>query len=913
MLRRPARLLLFIGVALLLAFLLGRAAAALYTEALWFDEVGYGSALWTRIRAIVTVRLVTGVLGGVIVLVNLWAVARHLGPVHLRRRYGNLEISEQVPRVYVRAGMLGAALLAGWWLSGIAFPGNAALAVLAWANRPTWGVADPLFQRDLSFYVFSLPVYAQLLDYILLAIVWSLLLSVIGYVLVGAVRVRDNKLEIDEHPRLHFAVLIAGLVLLFGIRYWLGRYGILLEGRGFSGGVGYTDVNARLPAQRVMAVLSVAAAGALLYGAFKRVWWPPVAAVVVFVVAALGLGFAYPSFVQQLRVEPNELSREREFIGWNIEYTRRAFGLADMEWQSFAAVPQPGRDWSSEAAWLDRLPLWDPEPLQDVFNQLQTFEGYYEFPSVDVDRYGPPGAEQPVAIGVREFKYSGLRDASQTWRTQHLNAGQVRGYGAVVTVSSEKVPSTGDPVYWLREMTPVQRTAGAPRDLELHTPAVYFGETMSDWLITGPASDTIAAGAGAIEPPGVGVGSFLRRLAFAIRFGERNLLFTGELEADSRLVFRRRVIERVSHIAPFLVWDHEPYPVIHEGRVQWLVDGYSAAATFPIAEAQQAQDGSTVRYLQNTVKATVDGFTGRVVLYAIAPDEPILSAYASVFPELFQPLSSMDAELRRHLRYPLSYVRLQAHILEQYHVDSPEVFYAGQDGWQVPQEAAAQGSAANYQPQYLFMHVPGEERAEFLLTLPFIARERQNMTAILLVRNDPARYGEQVLLELPRDGRTLGPTQVRAIIEQDAQISRELTFWRGAEREVGFGRVRVLPLDSAVLYVQPLFLSAATGSGSGGSIPQLQRVIVSDGVEVRMAESLRAALAALSGDAVPVMPPTLTTPAEPTVSQTGPARALGLFEEAERRLRAGDFRGFADAWEELARLLRQLAGERTPE
>lgn len=908
MLRRPARLLLFGTIALLFVLLIGRAAAELYTEALWFDDVGYASVFWTRIRAILSVRFVTGVLGGAIVLANLWAVARHLGPVHLRRRYGNLEISEQVPRAYVRGGIILAAVLAGWWLSGIAFPARAALAVLAWIHRPAWGVTDPLFGRDLSFYVFSLPVYAQFLDYLLLVIVWSFLLTVIGYVLVGAVRVRDGKLQIDEHPRLHFAVVIAGLVLVFGIRYWLGRYGILLEGRGFSGGVGYTDVQARLPAQRVMAVLSMAAAGALLYGAFRRIWWPPVAAVVALVASGIALGFIYPAFIQQLRVEPNELERERPYIAWNIEFTRRAYGIEDVERLNFVMGRERQRQWHEEEAWLDRLPLWDPEPLQAGFTQRQSFRGYYHFPSVHADRYGPPGAEQQVSISVREFRWEGLRAEARTWRTQHLNAGQVRGYGAVVAAAAQKVPTSGDPVLWLQDLTPVRRSPAAPVDLQLNLPVVYFGESMGDWLVTSPESDTLPAAFADLERPGLALTSFMRVLAFAVRFGDRNLIFASELDSDSRLIFRRRVGERVLTVAPFLLWDREPYPVIHEGRLVWMIDGYSASGTFPIAVPYQVPNAGVVRYMQNTVKATVDAFTGEVRLYALTPDEPVLAAYMRVFPDLIRPLDSMDAELRRHLRYPAGFMRIQADILEEYHVESPDAFYAGQDGWSVPQEGTSPGGPIGYQPQFLTMRPPGEEEAAFLLSLPFIARERQNMTAILFVRNEADRYGEKVLLELPRDGQVLGPGQVRAIIEQDAFIAPQLTLWRGSGRDVDLGRLRVLPLDSAMLYVQPLFLSAVAASGNGSSIPQLHAVIVSDGSEVSMAATLRDALANLYNEAgrstESLDTANLTLP-----GQSWPAQALSLFEEAERRLRAGDFRGFGDALDELEALLRRLASE----
>jgi hypothetical protein len=320
-------------------------------------------------------------------------------------------------------------------------------------------------------------------------------------------------------------------------------------------------------------------------------------------------------------------------------------------------------------------------------------------------------------------------------------------------------------------------------------------------------------------------------------------------------------------------------------------------------------DAGIVRYLQNTVKATVDAFTGEVSFYGLVPDEPLLAAYSRVFPGLIRPLDSMPPDLLRHLRYPASYLRIQADILEEYHISFPDAFYAGQDGWQVPQASATNAGPVGFQPQYLLMRPPGEERATFLLTLPFIARERQNMTAILFVRNDPARYGEKVLLELPRDGQTLGPSQVRAIIEQDAAIAPLLTLWRGSGRHVDLGRLRVLPVDSAMLYVQPLFLSAVAAAGGGGSIPQLHRVIVSDGSEVSMAETLRAALATLYDPDNRPGPTGIEAAPLPVPGQSWPAQALSLFEEAERRLRAGDFRGFGEALDELEALLRSLANE----
>jgi hypothetical protein len=380
------------------------------------------------------------------------------------------------------------------------------------------------------------------------------------------------------------------------------------------------------------------------------------------------------------------------------------------------------------------------------------------------------------------------------------------------------------------------------------------------------------------------------------------------------MIIHRRITERVARVAPFVVWDRDPYPVIAGGRLRWVIDGYSASSTFPIAAPHEVPAVGVVRYLKNTVKATVDGFSGEIAFYMLTPDEPLLAAYDRVFPGLFRHLATMDPELQAHLRYPSSYLRVQADVLEEYHVQRPDVFYSGQDAWQIPQAAGGQG-AGGYQPQYLTMQLPGERRAEFVLTLPFIARERQNMTAILVARNDPARYGEMVLLRLPRDAQALGPAQVSAIVEQDARIAPQLTMLRSQGSNVDLGRVRVIPLDSALLFVQPMILLAAGGTGSSGSTPQLPYVIVSDGSAVSFGTSLRDALGRLYDPGEPTLAADLPAQLTPSAIAAGTlsARALGLFEEAERRLRSGDWTGFGQAWTELEQLLRQLAEERNRE
>jgi uncharacterized membrane protein (UPF0182 family) len=907
--RRPGRIAAAVAVALILVLVFGRSAAVFYTDALWFDAVGHGAVFWTNVLAKIVARGVTGALGAAIIMVNLWYVLRQLGPVHLRRRYGNLEIAEQVPRSYLIAGSVIVAVLAGWWLSGLQFGGNTAIALLAWARSERWGISDPLFNRDLSFYIFGLPIYRRMLEYLLIVLVWSIMLIAIGYALVGAVRVSGSRWEIDDRPRLHFAILIAGLLVVLGVRYLLGRYLLLLDGGGFNGTIGYTDVNARLHARLVLGLLAFAAAGALVYGTVRRTWTPPATALGVFLIAAVGMGIAYPAIVQKIQVEPNQLDREREFIRWNMEFTRRAFGLDAIDRRPFTYRPADAAVWRAMAPVLERLPLWDPEPLRAAFTELESGKGYYHFPDVDYDRYGPGGAREQVAISVREYTKE-QRDASPTWQNIHMNPLYTRGLGVVLAPAGEK--RVGEPVRWLSGWPFVQRHPAAPEELAVREPSIYFGETMADYAIVGHAApfrsleDTVAR-----QPPlprvttGVPLNSFLRVFAFAWAFGDQNLLFARELGDTSRMIFRRRVHERMETLAPFLVWDPEAHPIVADGRVVWMLDGYTVSNSYPLSREHEIRDVATLRYIRGAVKATVDAVTGEVALYAVANPDPILRTYRSIFHGMIRDWSEMPEAIRAHVRYPSRLFGVQADVLREYHLDRPEAFYVGQDVWELPQERPTQRQAGR--PAYVLTRLPGDSAAEFLWLHPFIARERQNMTALLVARSDPPHYGELVLFDLPGDDQVKGPTQIHTIIEQDPRIAREKTLLDQRGSTVQFGDLRILPADSSIVYVVPLFLSAEENA-----IPQLQFVIVSDGTRVAMEETLASAVASLGGHlaAEPRAPPAAEEP-RPADGSEWMQRALELMRDAEARLRAGDFAGFGTAWSRLKTLLEQRSAGAT--
>jgi len=911
--RRPGRVLFVAGIAILLVVVLGDALVQLYTDALWYASLGYAAVFWTRLGIAVAVRAAVGALGAALVLLNLWFVARQLGPVHLRRRYGNLEIAERVPRSYLVAGIVVAALLAGWWLSGIAFGGDGALALAAWLRQVPWGVRDPLLGRDVAFYVLSLPAYFALSDFLLITVVWSALLVALGYVLVGAIRWRENRLHVSQPGRLHFLLLAAAVVAILGVRYWLGRYALLVDGSGFGGTLGYTDVHARLPARGLLAVLALIAAGSLVYGGLRRAWRPPAVGVGALLVAAVVAGSVYPAIVQKFQVEPNQLAREAPYIGWTLDYTRRAYGLDRMQRRLLPYRPGGLPNWDALRPSLAQLPLWDAAPLEKVLNQLQTGYRYYHFPQADFDRYGAGAARQQVAIAAREFFPEGLPPGSRNWVTLKLNPKYVRGMGAVVAPATEATEQ-GQPVLWLANFDPVTRNPAAPPDVSLTNPSLFIGQSMTDYVVVVPGRNGAFRGrAGVDYPAGVRLGSWSRLLAYAWRFGDKNLVFSGELTDDSRIVFWRSVGERVRALAPFLVWDPDPYPALIGGRMVWIEDGYTAASTFPLSRPQDVEGAGELRYLHSSVKAVIDGVTGATTLYAVAAGDPLLETYRRLFPNLIRPWEDLPPDVRAHIRYPQLYFNTQAQVLQQFHLTSPEAFFGGQDVWELPPESVHEAASLPYEASYATMRLPGESQTEFLISTPFIARQRQNMTAVLFGRSDGEHYGELVLYELPRDVQIPGPGQVQALIEQNPVISPQLTLWRQSGSNVDLGHLRVVPLDSGFLYIEPLFLSQSNTAGGGAqAIPELSRVLASDGSAVGMDTTLAGSIQALRGVSGATGPPGAGTTqpagapaAAPALPPGGdwPRQARELLDEADRRLRAGDFAGFGAALKQLRAVL----------
>jgi uncharacterized protein len=658
---RARNILIGAVVAVFAVLLAGRFITEFVADLLWFSTLGYADVFWTRWQAGAMLRGVVALAAGLFVFANLWIVSRTLGTIRVRRRYANIEIAEKLPQSYIVGTLLLVSLISAWWVSAGAGDGIALLAAL----RPeSWGIVDPIFSRDLSFYIFQYPLLNRFQTLAAVLLFWTLLLAAVAYVATGSARWVDAGPVVSPTARRHLGLLGAGLLLVFAWDLWLDRYELLMTGRGVGGALGYTDVHARIPAKQILALLTVGAAGAAAYGAWYGRLRPPAAALAVLILFFVGGQMVYPQILQNLRVEPDEFAREAPYIQQNISFTRHAFGLAEL---SRERLPyRGGVEPSSEnlRAGLDGVPLWDTRPLLQTYRALQApFRPYYDFVSVHYDRYGPPGEAEQVAIAVRELDASRLPVNAQTWQNLHLN--HVRAEGAVVTPVS-RMTAGGEPSYFVSDLDPIRVSPDAPAELSLAEPGVYFAELTNRYVILGPAG---ASGEGARPsrtPIGVPLDAGWKKLVYAWAFQSRNILLSGELTPESQIVYRRNVRERAASLAPFLHFPSgdggAPYPVVFEGRIVWVLDAFTSSASYPLAPGQRFGD-RWVRYVRNPVKVTVDGVTGETRIFVVDPNDPMLRTYARIFPTLFQPVSEMPPQLQRHLRFPAALFSLQASVL----------------------------------------------------------------------------------------------------------------------------------------------------------------------------------------------------------------------------------------------------------
>jgi uncharacterized protein len=752
--------------------------------------------------------------------------------------------------------------------------------VLRFIHGVPYGQADPVFGRDIGFYLFVLPAWQALRNFLLVTLVASL-------VLAGAVYWAHGDIDMDRRPRLSPVVVAHGSALLglyFVVKagsYWLDRYLLLYGDNGVVIGAGYTDLHVALPV--LWLLMGLAAIAALMCWAnwSVRTWRLPAAAATLLFGSSFVLSEVVPAVFQRLIVKPSELQLEKPFIQSNIALTQEAYNLHQITVEPFP-VEQGLTFEGLEAnrATVDNIRLWDPGPLMDTYRQMQEIRTYYRFHDVDIDRYRLDGGYRAVTLSARELEPKLLPPNAQTWVNRHLLF--THGFGAVMSPVTLK-SAEGLPEFYLQNIPPVA-TGGPP----ITQPRIYFGERSDDYVVvkgSTPEFDYPNGKDNAYESysgrDGITFGGLPRRLLFAWYFADFNILLSSYVGPESRIMFRRNIRERVKTIAPFLTLDNDPYLVISGGRLFWVQDAYTTSSWFPYS-APVRNHG--LDYIRNSVKVVVDAYEGTVDFYLADPGDAIARTWQKIFPQLFKPLDAMPADLQKHIRYPEDLFHVQAQMYRAYHMDSAEVFYNREDLWQFPRQP--EDSTATMAPYYIIMRLPGEAQAEFFLMLPMVPSQRENMIAWLAARCDPPNYGKLIVYEFPKDKLVYGPFQIEALINQNTGISQQLSLWNQLGSRVIRGHLIVIPIDNTILYVSPLYLRAESGQ-----LPELKRVIAAYGDRVAMEETLAEALAVLFRE--PAGPGAAARPQPASAAGGDHARlAIEHYDRALQQLKTGDWSGF---------------------
>lgn len=932
--------------ALFLIAELAAGAVTLYTDWLWFDSLGFQSIFATVLQAKVLAFL-AGFVAFLVPAVASLLVARIVMSKHrtvsIREESGVayiVQLGQDMPRriVFYLAGLiaLGMSVAMGFSAAG------QWEALLKFLNGKSFGVADPLFNQDVGFYFFTLPLFRFLQGWLFGALAIILLLTAAVYlvsVYEGQVGIDPGILSAHRPAKLHVMLLAALIALVMAASYRIQIYDLVFASHGVVSGAGFTDATARQMALWVlMAIMGITAALFLLSG-FRRSFTLPLWGVGLWLAAAVLLGNVYPIVVQKLQVEPSELEKEKPYIASGVKMTRQAFGLDRVQEQDFKAEDAVNlEEINSNPDTIGNIRLWDHRPLRDTYNQIQAIRLYYDFHDVDVDRYSIGGKYRQVMLAARELSPDKLASQAQNWVTRRLQF--THGYGLVMSPVNEIV-GEGLPNLLVKDIPP-------QGDIKIDKPQIYYGEVSSGYVIVKTTAqefdyakgDENVYGSYQGNGGGVQLDSLYKRLAYAWYFRDGNILFSSYLTPESRVLYFRDIQQRVQKIVPFLMLDKDPYMVAADGQLYWVQDAYTYGNDYPYSApyqervqvsvptkpggpaTQQVRFGREFNYIRNSAKVVVNAYDGSVRFYLADTSDPLAAAYGSIFPALFSPMDQMPASLKTHVRYPEDLFKAQAEMYRTFHMQEPQVFYNREDLWSIPNESVGD-TRQPVDPYYLIMRLPGEKNEEFLQLLPFSPSNKDNMIAWLAARSDGENYGKLIVYKYPKDKLIYGPMQVEARVNQDPTISAQFTLWGQRGSQVTRGNLLAIPVGQANLYVMPIYLQA-----DRGSIPELKRVIVSTGNRVVMEASLGEALnklydgklaltpaaqpaaAGAGGAAAPAAPAQQggATPAPANISDLVKS-AQDHYNRAQDRMKAGDWAGYGDELKKLEADLTALNGQ----
>ncbi|MDJ0703640.1 MAG: UPF0182 family protein [Leptolyngbyaceae cyanobacterium MO_188.B28] len=922
---------------LILLFIFSETLVHLLTQTWWFDAIGFTEVFWTQISWRILIWI------GVFVVYALFLWGQYGLAMRLTRdrpiRYFNdfrlRPYINQLPRYIAAAVILLLALFAATESSA------SWTIVLKYLNPSEFGVQDPIFQQDIGFYLFQLPLFEMLQIGVLGLLFWGLIIALAVYGIKGEIRPeRGWKYFLTGKVKTHLCLLLAAMAVAIAIGFWLERYELLYSPSGVVFGAGYTDVNARLQAYWLMGCVTLAVAGLFILSLWRSGFSLPIIGIFAYIAILLVFNIAYPWFQQQVIVAPNELEKENPYIINNIQFTRQAYGLADVQRESFPAKNQLDRqDLQDNASTLRNIRLWDYRPLQNTYRQLQEIRSYYSFEGVDVDRYSLEGDYRQVMLSAREFDFRRLPNVAKNWVNQRLK--YTHGHGVVMSPVNRVTPN-GLPEFFIKDIPPSSQV-----DLTVEQPGIYYGENTTDYVFTGTSTPEfdypVSADDNAVTnydgKGGVPIGSFWRRLAYTYQLGSFKILLSNYFTDTSRVHYHREIRDRVTQIAPFLQYDSDPYITVVNGRLKWIIDAYTVSNRYPYSTPLRyskavdqslveekpdwsvtpiANPDATIRqvarhqinYLRDSVKVVVDAYDGDVQFFVIDENDPVLATYRKIFPTLFKPSNAIPPEIRAHFRYPRDFFTIQAQMYQAYHMVNPEVFYNREDLWRFPFQNY-EGNEVLMQPYYAIMRLPGESKEEFISILPFTPNKKDNMVAWMTARSDGDGYGKLLLYEFPKQELVYGPRQIEARIDQTPNISQQLTLWSQEGSRVIRGDLLVIPIEQSLLYVEPIYLRAERGE-----LPQLKRVIVAYGDQTVMTETLEKSLNAIFGEgqALDTQSPAQLTRESAEQPETSLPNtlsplvksALETYQEGQTALRQGDWERYGQTQQELGRLLQRL-------
>ena len=912
-----------LAITLIVLFFVGTALVALsgfYADWLWFKSVSFTSVWQKVLLTKVQLFVLGGLITAVVVGFNIY-LAYKRRPLYVPLSVEADNVERYRAQIEPLRRVIAIALTVGLFYFGGTAASQLWSSWLLFRNSTPFGVKDPQFGLDVSFFTFKLPFYQALISWAISTIILSTLAAVVVHYIYGGIRTQVQTDRTSVAARVQLSILLGTIVLLKAVAYWFDRYHLALKENRLITGLTYTDVNATLPAKAILAGIAVICALLFYANVIRKSWLLPAAGTALLVASSVLIAGIYPALIQQFQVKPSESAKEEPFIQRNIEATRAAYGLSNVEVKDYqATINAEAGQLSKDAGTINNIRLMDPNILSATFRQLQQIKPYYTFPeSLDIDRYKVNGVQRDVVVGVRELNIAG--NPVRNWINDHLV--YTHGFGFVAAYGNTR-DADGKPSFAVGDLPPT-------KGLGAFEPRIYFGENVPDYsIIGGKSSSPVEFDYPDDASPngqknytytgkgGVPVGSLVNKAVFALKYQEQRILLSNLINSESKILFNRNPRERVAKVAPWLTLDGDPYPAVIDGKVQWIIDGYTTSSGYPYSQnttlanatadaltsnsrAVTAQGNQVVNYIRNSVKATVDAYDGTVTLYAWDEKDPVLKTWQKAFPGTVKPKSAISQSLLDHIRYPEDLFRVQRDVLSLYHVKNANAFYGGQDFWRVPRDPSTFGGNASAQPPYYTtLQMPGTTAPAFYLTTPFVPRGgRENLSAFAAVHSDPGPdYGKITVLQLPRSTNIAGPSQVASNFEAKPEVANSLSLLRQGGSDVVLGNLLTLPVGNGLLYVQPVYVRATSNAAA---YPLLQKVLVSFGDVIGFDDSLKGALDQVFGGNSGTSASSGTTTGGSTSNALANALASAqqAIKDGNAALAKGDFAAYGRAQDRL--------------